>query len=361
MFKLNEFSDALLELTVLAREQPVDGFQQKALSVVQRILPFDMAWWGIMSPHESSFLLHSSHLYNLPARYVDVWEQTKRDDNVARAAREQPRQTAYFDERNLAAAPGLATLTFSHGIGQACCTADYARTGATFTFLSLYRAQHEPRFNADEQLLKQYLTPHLCASWEANRAFQIEHFKVSASGGEVAIAVIDRQFGIVSAEAQFRDVLDTQWPQWDGVSLPPPVLEWLQSSDASIKFSRVVVRRYSFGEFHLLVARGRTRVDLLSKREATIAQAFSRGRSYKEIARELGNAPATVRHHLRIIYEKLGVSDKAMMTSALHGQGACLEHGSLVSRQRKLGGAGRIEGVPPQSGNTAQAALISFN
>jgi predicted transcriptional regulator len=51
-----------------------------------------------------------------------------------------------------------------------------------------------------------------------------------------------------------------------------------------------------------------------------IAQMFSTGASYKEIARDLGIAPTTARHHLREIYRKLGVSDKAALAHKLLAQ-----------------------------------------
>ena len=354
MFNLKDFSDTILELNVLARAETVDRYQEKALAAVQRILPFDMAWWGTMSPRDSSFLLHSSHLFNLPANYVRIWEQTKSDDNVAKEAHKLPRQTAYFDEKNLAAAPGLATLTFTHGIGQACCTASCGTAHPTFTFLSLYRGQNEPRFSAEEQLFKQYLMPHLCSAWAANHAFQIQQLKASTSGGKAAMAVVDRQLEIVSSEAGFRDFVAAEWPQWDGISLPLPILRWLRSAESSVKLDRIVMLRYPFGDLHLLVARRRTRADLLSKREASVAQAFSRGLSYKEVARELDSAPATIRHHLRMVYEKLGVKDKATLTSALRDQNDCFPHGDLIFRHRELENT-----RPRRSGSSLAAAAVA--
>ena len=361
MFNLEEFSDTILELTVLAREESVHCYQQKALAVVQRVLPFDMAWWGMMSPHDGSFLLHSSHLFNLPVDYVRIWEQTKSDDNVARAARMLPRQTTYFDEKHLAAAPGLKILTFSHGIGQACCTANCAAADPAFTFLSLYRGKNEPRFSADERMLKQYLMPHICSAWAANRAFEIHQFKSSAYHADAGIAVIDRQFEIVSAETGFGNLVSAEWPAWDGLSLPLSMLHWLRSAESSVKLNRIVLGRCAFGDLYLLVARERTRADLLSKREVSVAQAFSRGLSYKEVARELDSAPATVRHHLRMIYEKLGVNDKATLTSALRDQNDCFPHGELTSRQRELESARPVERGSSRASLAVGAAHPSFS
>ena len=48
-----------------------------------------------------------------------------------------------------------------------------------------------------------------------------------------------------------------------------------------------------------------------------MAEAFASGRNYKEVARLLGVSPATVRHHLRAVYVKLGVRDKAALARTL--------------------------------------------
>lgn len=55
----------------------------------------------------------------------------------------------------------------------------------------------------------------------------------------------------------------------------------------------------------------------LTPREAEIARRYARGRSCKEIARDLGLSPATVRNHLTAAYGKLKVSDKAALATLL--------------------------------------------
>jgi len=61
----------------------------------------------------------------------------------------------------------------------------------------------------------------------------------------------------------------------------------------------------------------RPRIDALSPRELEIAQAYAEGASYREIAEQLFVAPTTIRTHLRNIYEKLGISNKASLFSLL--------------------------------------------
>jgi len=56
----------------------------------------------------------------------------------------------------------------------------------------------------------------------------------------------------------------------------------------------------------------------LSRREREVARAYAAGASYKEIARELGVSPTTVRSHLRTLYGKLGVTSKIALAQAMN-------------------------------------------
>jgi len=58
-------------------------------------------------------------------------------------------------------------------------------------------------------------------------------------------------------------------------------------------------------------------VETLSKREAEVAAAYADGASYKEIARDLGISPTTVRSHLRTVYGKLKVTSKIALAQSL--------------------------------------------
>jgi len=54
----------------------------------------------------------------------------------------------------------------------------------------------------------------------------------------------------------------------------------------------------------------------LSPREREVLQAVARGRSNKEIARELGVAENTIKNHVKLILDKLGVQDRTQATLA---------------------------------------------
>lgn len=63
-------------------------------------------------------------------------------------------------------------------------------------------------------------------------------------------------------------------------------------------------------------------IEVLSKRELEVAEAYAVGDSYKEIARTLGLSPTTVRTHLRTVYGKLGVASKIELAHLLEDQTA---------------------------------------
>jgi DNA-binding CsgD family transcriptional regulator/transcriptional regulator with GAF, ATPase, and Fis domain len=74
----------------------------------------------------------------------------------------------------------------------------------------------------------------------------------------------------------------------------------------------------------------------LSNREHEVASAYALGQNYKEIARALDIAPATVRTHLRTVYRKLAVTSrvelgKAMETSAGTDAGATRDKDDLIA------------------------------
>lgn len=348
MLEIGAFSNLLLELEALAQESAIDEFQTSVLSAVQKIMPFDKAWWGIMSPSGSGFSLHSSHLFELPTSYVDVWEEVKSEDLVAKAVAVKENETVYFDQRRLLDAPGLATLTGDHGIGQAFCTSVKIPTQTSFMFLSLYRSFGESDFSGTDRLLVQYLVRHLFILWTTNRNYQMQRLKSAASPGQYSMAIADRQMQVLNAEPDFERTMRLEWPEWAGGPVPRGVCAaFTRNRGPDVKLDQIVMRRYQLGEFSLLLVRQRSAADSLSPRELDIAGQFGSGNSYKEIARQSGISPATVRHHLRAIYGKLGVTDKGEMSSAVRGQEDPLSQDELIHRYRRLQGpaAGRLSAL----------------
>jgi DNA-binding CsgD family transcriptional regulator len=318
-------SALLLDLYRYARESPIGGFQQRALRRLQEVLPFDQAWWG-MARRLPGHLpeLHSSFPFNLPREYVDGWELMKQSDELAQALHRNPGITVHFDAQRMRDS-SAGRLAAQFGFTQAMSTLEVNSRLNLFTFVSLYRAAPEPRFNEQERLLKQCAMPHLVATSNINWISQLEHIRAHSARTRAAMAITDRRGILHTAEPRFGELLHLDWPGWEGPQLPAPLAGILKTQLRHVG-SATISCTYPVGDLFLIETRTRSPADRLSPREQTIASGFSQGQSYKEIAEVLGLSPATVRHHLRRVYEKLGVSDKAMLSRVLTDPTAAAMH-----------------------------------
>lgn len=102
-----------------------------------------------------------------------------------------------------------------------------------------------------------------------------------------------------------------EYPDWRGPQLP-----FLPTSKG-FHGKNLVIDVFPRGDQFLLAARPICAIEQLSAREQEVALLFGRGSTYKEIARQLGVSPNTIRYHLRSIYSKLGTSTKADLSRLL--------------------------------------------
>lgn len=61
---------------------------------------------------------------------------------------------------------------------------------------------------------------------------------------------------------------------------------------------------------------------MLTPRESQIVAGLVRGDRNKDIARDLGISPATVKNHVENVLHKLGVERRGQVAGALEGRGA---------------------------------------
>ncbi|WP_134603461.1 helix-turn-helix transcriptional regulator, partial [Pseudomonas aeruginosa] len=156
------------------------------------------------------------------------------------------------------------------------------------------------------------LSAHLAAAVSANQIRTLVALRESLERQALAMAVCDRYGVLHCAERGFVDLLLGAWPGWTGPQLPE------ETSPQGYRDARLVIDSRQVGDLYLLTARQPSAIEQLSNREGDVALLFSEGKTYKQIARDLGLAPNTVRHHIRTIYSKLGVNDKASIAHLLH-------------------------------------------
>ncbi|PUE05997.1 hypothetical protein B9Z51_17275 [Limnohabitans sp. T6-5] len=315
------FGKTLLELYRISRLAPIQNFQRLAMDAISARFDFDSAWWGMASqPLDGQLEVHASLPYRLPAFYPGLWDDIKEQDTIADAAMLEPGTCVNFGRKQLYASPGLASLMARFGITSCLCTVTLLPELKLMAFLSLYRMEGKPAFTEHERRTMQMLMPHLTAALSANWMLHLERVRASNASGRASLGVVDKRGMLYVADQALTAALRLEWPQWRGPLLPEPLVRHLLAG-TPYRGQRLSVRLHSVGDLWLIDLRPVSHVGRLSPRESEIAQQFSAGSNYKEIARDLGIAPTTARHHLREIYRKLEVSDKAELAHKLMDMG----------------------------------------
>jgi DNA-binding CsgD family transcriptional regulator len=178
--------------------------------------------------------------------------------------------------------------------------------------LSIYRSKEDKPFTPLERQLLESLMPHLLSAASINQIRSLYALLESRTDSHMALAVCTREGVLLSSEPGLVDLLLTEWPDWRGPVLP------LVPGSSGYHGKSVVIDMHNRDDLFLLVARQLYPIEQLSSREQDVATRFGQGLTYKEIAREIGVSPNTVRHYLRSIYRKLGINNKADIGRLLH-------------------------------------------
>jgi DNA-binding CsgD family transcriptional regulator len=312
MLTLDQVGAALMEIHELPEKMPFDQFQSAALRVVKQVLPFDAAWWGLVS----GLKIHSATRFDLPKGYRRHWESVRDHDPIASAALSEPFKTVLFNEADLAPKKEISLFLQVYGIRHVLCTATRQRDLGLYAFLSLYRRDRP--FSEEDRRVKQVFMPHLMhalgQSWRGNLEQNLQ--RLHGQPDIRAAAICDAQGLVLSSQATLTGMIRREWPSWQGPRLPRLMEQALGVSDRYVG-THIQVKIDAVSDLYLLRLSERDPIDDLTEREADVARLFAAGRTYKEVARQLGIAPTTARHYLRNVYSKLHVSDKATLATLL--------------------------------------------
>jgi DNA-binding CsgD family transcriptional regulator len=310
-------SALILQIYAASRIGDVLEFQRRAMESVARCIRFDAAWWGRGTVAAGEHRVHGSFPYRMPADVAERFNLTDRDNVVARKVVSQPGRAHYFSRADRFSQPSTRALTEHMEIAQSICISDLeGRTGIT-NFVSLARRRAVPRFSGRDLRLVELLAPHLSAALQMALADQLA---AQRNPEKSALLAADALGSLRVIENGAMDLLRLEWPGWVGPVLPAPLVACLAARQAEHLGREVRVSIRWSGDHAFLSLRRREPSDMLTRQERAVARAFASGLSYRQVADDLGLAPATVRHHLRSAYVKLGVSDKAAFATRLgHG------------------------------------------
>lgn len=314
----NELSNLLLDLYRASREMTMADFQHHALAQVNRHLSFDGALWAMETQLEDgSKRVHDSLIVGMPDDCADLLNAAVEDNIIARACSSSPGIGFYFSPEQTLGHPQTAMLARHMGVAHVLCIAWRSGIPQLSSFFSLARRGGAQPFSDGDRCLIECLMPHLADMLQVSLVMQFASIRARDSKSRSAMAVVDAMGMLIAAEPGFERLVYLEWPAWDGPFLPPSLLASMASNRDRHLGKAVLARFEPVRESRLVTLAERSPGDLLSPRERTVAEGFASGESYKTLAKRLGLSPATVRHHLRAIYEKLNVADKAALATLL--------------------------------------------
>lgn len=328
MIRIAQSTDELIaSLYRAARELPAEQFQEHALLLIKPWLQFASGIWGFGQLHDGYALqVHAAHLHQVAPDSLIEWQQINRADKVIPEQVKSPGRTRAYH------APTL------FGDDDDAVMRDYARRWgrqsylATVTsridwtrisWISLYRPDPDHHFSDAERSLCQLLMCHLSEALAVNQAIHLHKAHPADGNREQFMAVADRSGNLYHADARFLALLQSEWPQADDRCLPAPLSQALtRDKRSSFVGNAISCDGLLVAGLLLIRARPKAPVDALTPRRSLIARYFAEGHNHKEIARRAQIAPATVRNHLRAIYEILGVRTRSELTTLMRGGSA---------------------------------------
>lgn len=189
------------------------------------------------------------------------------------------------------------------------------------TFLSLARKEKSRPFPPSDASFFKLLASHLAELLKINFLCHISRMRDIRTQNPIGRAMSDAACMVHIADRVFMQLVGDEWPDWKGPQLPTALTTSIQNGLSKFLGSRISAEFFPCDRLWLVTVNERSLLDVLDRREREVAIAFAAGGSYKHVARQLGLAPATVRHYLRHIYEKLSISNKATLVSMVGNTG----------------------------------------
>jgi len=315
-----EFSALLLGLYRLSQEASMAEFPDAALEVMKPALPFDSSMWGTATWGSRGMDVHSIHLHRQPVEMLQTYEEVKHLDTAALAVTRRPVSTLAFDAHSWFSGPRFRAIRaygdrFEQRHFFISSHVD-TRTGLT-QWITLFRQDGGAHCSESERQLLELLAPHAMQALAHNRARQLEQMqreevqRAHPSQGCKHAAITDLHGVLYHATPGFGPAMDAEWHGWSGTRLPGPLLQQFQGRSLRFLGRSLLALGRVEKDLLFVTVRPRCRADDLTERERSIALLVQQGLSHKEIARQLGRSPATVRNQLQAIYQKLQVGSIA--------------------------------------------------
>ncbi|SDH21984.1 helix-turn-helix transcriptional regulator [Propionivibrio dicarboxylicus] len=317
---MEQFSKVVLDIYGSAHECSLTEFDSQALGLMKRLVGFDSAAvLGIVYAPENGIKVQSIHLHNQPIEKLTERQHLKSEDGLGvMALRHKGRSIIADSQVDNRHKPDMLAYCRKFNVAHGLTLIDEGISKFNLDTISLWRARPKDAYDATDKKLSELIIPHLFKARAINQRIHLKHDEPQLQ----RISLLSGFDGSLQfADAPTIAVLAAEWGNWIPPILPALFMEALRRSSSRQYLGRTfnatctVHDRFLFIQLTL-----HPRRNGLTQAETRVASLAAKGLSYKEIAREIGISPATVRNQLHSIYLKLGIANKAALAQSFSAE-----------------------------------------
>ncbi|GGB30585.1 hypothetical protein GCM10011505_09940 [Tistrella bauzanensis] len=331
-FGIRTFSAYLKDADGFLEQAPPLAALDQCVDRLAQVLGFDSAWYGFMSWGQAAagggaragaggpgVVVHGTATLNLPGGYFQAWQAMRHDDLLLDQISRAPRQVAIWRRGEHHETEGLAAMADRYDLGAVASATQIRADLPGALFLACYRRGGVGirNWHADEQ-------DFIYAAVEVlDRQIRDRAERPMVAGGTGVDLLVSMAGHCIFGGARLRAVL--------GIDVDGPLRHRLQSGfraalagpdpvsmdDLGLVVTAMPKACSDDAGLRAVHVASLTPASRLSPREAEVAALLVQGLNHKQVARQLGVAPATVRNQTSRIYDKLGVGNRATLAAAL--------------------------------------------
>jgi DNA-binding NarL/FixJ family response regulator len=313
---MQPFSRTLLALYLASTKGSIHEFQAATIALLRESFDFDGVILGASQFYPTPGMhIVSTHIDGRPPSLMDDYMPLLSSDPIMLsllAGLDRPLQAdlhAYYQSRCLSS---LNSFAHQYRLHRIMAFGDKPRPGQPTRWITLVK-DTPSAFTAVQENLLTNLWPHLSLATSMCEVRGMALRKLAVP--RCASALLNRVGEIEYADMRFMELLRLEWPATDISDSARLVREQLFKTRAfKGKYIDITMAP---GSTLVCLARPTLASRIITPRETLVAQRFAAGLSHKEVARELGISPNTVRTQLVHVYAKLELHDKAALANYL--------------------------------------------
>jgi DNA-binding CsgD family transcriptional regulator len=315
---VQSLSSTLIEIYEKAEVVPANNFLEIVLRLIWPLFHFDgvLLRMGHTSVYGTSKIASEGGAVQPDAAIIDKYALLVAADpaiDIFIQGLERPVSCSCIELNRPNKLVTLKKFVIKHEISQLLMYGMLPTPVRPASWAVLYRENDDP-FGALQENNLMAIWPHLLRSVILNRAVQpSRRFEGYEVGGT---ALLNHHGWIQSADPFFRQLLILEWRDCISDKLPEQVLRCLHRG-VDYKGTHIHLSMKLSHDYIVCYAVRKNNWHSLTKAERVVAGQFATGVSYKKIAQNLNVSLNTVRSHLKHVYEKLKIHDKATLANLL--------------------------------------------